>query len=153
MAQLEFSALSFEDLTPLQVHQMLNLRSEVFVMEQVCVYQDPDPEDSTAIHLLGYAEKDLAAYARIYCDQQNVWHIGRIIVAPEFRNHGFSSSLMEESLNLVLSRKASHIQLSAQAYLEGFYNRFGFEAVGNLYLEDGIPHLRMIYQQSFKTAV
>ena len=144
---MEIQVRKFSELTSPQLYEMLRLRSEVFVVEQDCVYQDIDNKDQYALHILGYEEGVLAAYTRIfdagkYFDKPS---IGRVIVKMEYRKRNLGHEILRASIETVESVFGKQaIEISAQTYLEKFYNTHGFMAVGETYLEDGIPHVRMI---------
>ena len=138
---------TFRELTTEELYDLLQLRSEVFVVEQDCVYQDIDGKDQKAIHVLGFYNKQLVAYTRcfkpgIYFDEAA---IGRIVVDKRFRDKGLGHEVVKASIRVIQERyKTALIKLSAQTYLVDFYNSHGFEATGEEYLEDGIPHIAMI---------
>ena len=130
-------------------HQIMALRSEVFVVELQCVYLDPDPRDLEATHLMRKEGDELIAYLRII--QSTAWHIGRIVVKGSQRNTGLGKRMVEQAIAHCTSTDANRsIEMSAQVYLCDFYRSLGFEAIGSMYLEDGIPHLRMVYQEPLK---
>ncbi len=143
--------LTFDDLNTKQLYEMLQLRSEVFVVEQDCIYQDMDGLDQKAFHLLGYEEDTLVAYARIfkagiYFEEAS---IGRVIVKATYRKNKLGYDLMIQCVHYIQETLKTHsIRISAQQYLIAFYNRLGFECVGKGYLEDGIPHISMILTNS-----
>ena len=137
----------FSDLSPLELYQLLRLRSEVFVVEQNCVFLDMDNIDQQCFHLLGSAENKLVAYARIvppgivYTEPS----IGRVVTSPSVRKHGFGKLLMQQSIDLVHKLFGnSSIKIGAQYYLKEFYSSFGFQQVSDVYLEDGIEHIYML---------
>jgi len=137
----------FDELSAQQLYELLRLRAEVFIVEQQCVYQDLDNKDQQSLHLLGYHEETLVAYARIlppglsYPESS----IGRVVTSPLTRKKGFGKALMREAIRLCLhSYQGTCIRISAQEYLLAFYGELGFETVGVPYLEDGIPHVEMI---------
>jgi len=138
---------TFQELTTEELYDLLQLRSEVFVVEQDCVYQDIDGKDRKAIHVLGFYNGQLAAYTRcfkpgIYFDEAA---IGRIVVDKRFRDKGLGHQIVKASIEVIHDRyKTALIKLSAQTYLVDFYNSHGFEITGEEYLEDGIPHIAMI---------
>jgi ElaA protein len=139
-----FTWRSFDALTPLELHDVLALRSAVFVVEQGCLFQDVDGLDLLARHLLARDERGLAAYARILPPgaRFETTSIGRVVVAPRARGVGLGRQLMEEALRGVEAEGPVPIALSAQAHLERFYASLGFVA-GERYDEDGIPHVAM----------
>ena len=137
-----FSELDTEDL-----YQILRLRSEVFVVEQDCVYQDIDNKDQNAIHLY-YKENDqIVAYTRIFKagDYYENPCIGRVVVSKKNRGNDLGKKIMIDSMEYIKQNiKGEKIELSAQKYLDKFYKDLGFYKIGEDYLEDGIPHQRMI---------
>ncbi|AMJ64154.1 GNAT family N-acetyltransferase [Hymenobacter sp. PAMC 26628] len=138
-----FAALSVPEL-----YALLQLRSAVFVVEQTCAFQDIDGHDADALHLLGHtAAGELAAYARLFPAGRSYPEasIGRVAVAPAFRRHGLGRQLMREALARCESQWGPQsIQIGAQLYLREFYRSFGFEQVGDGYLEDDIAHIHML---------
>lgn len=144
---LKIEVLSFEELNTQQLYDLLQLRSEVFVVEQDCVYQDIDGKDQKALHVLGYSNNELVAYTRIFKpgDYFNEASIGRVIVKDSYRQHKYGYDIMNASIEAVINNyKTSEIRISAQTYLKSFYNNLGFVEVGEEYLEDGIPHINML---------
>ncbi len=136
---------TFDQLSNDELLAMYKLRSDVFVVEQICVYPDPDLTDKEATHILGFEGEELAAYARIYLN--NTAHIGRVIVSENHRNKGLAKTIIRFAIDwLVQHSKRQKIEISAQVYLTNFYKKIGFEPIEKMYLEDGIPHLKMVYQ-------
>lgn len=135
-----FKALSGDDL-----YAILQLRSEVFVVEQNCVYQDIDGKDSKAIHVMGKIDGALVGYARLFKpgDYFQSASIGRVVVRQVFREHSFGHELMREAITALADLGETAITISAQCYLQKFYESHGFVAVGAQYLEDDIPHIEM----------
>jgi ElaA protein len=148
--QLTYKAIPYQDLTTHQLYQLLRLRAEVFVVEQDCVYQDLDDKDQYAIHLLGLTEDgQLAAYTRILAkgiSYPNYASIGRVITAPFARGKGIGRPLMHESLRVLFEHYGEQtVKISAQAHLGAYYGSVGFEGIGDIYDEDGIPHRAMLF--------
>ena len=144
---VNFTIKTFKELSPVQIYDMLLLRSEVFVVEQNCVYQDVDNKDQKAFHVLGYKENQLVAYSRIFNsgDYFNLPSIGRIVVKEEERKFKYGHELVATSIDFVLdSFYEKDILISAQTYLIKFYNSHRFQQQGEEYLEDGIPHVKML---------
>ena len=138
---------SYQELTRDELYALLRLRSEVFVVEQDCVYQDIDDKDQKALHVLGWVGDQLAAYTRCFGpgDYFEYPAIGRVVVREAFRGKGLAKLIMQASIQAVESRHGEQpIKLSAQTYLLQFYRDLGFETVGEEYLEDGIPHMAMV---------
>lgn len=144
---LHFKVRKFFELSLEELYQLLELRSEVFVVEQDCVYQDVDGKDQKAIHVLGYSNEKLVAYTRIFDagDYFDTISLGRVVVSPSARAKGFGHHLIKETLKAIEnSYKQGPITISAQTYLKHFYELYDFRQEGDEYLEDGIPHIKMI---------
>ena len=147
MENFHFKTISFSDFTTNELYAILQLRSEVFVVEQDCVYQDIDYKDQKSYHLLGFSNNELVCYARIFNegDYFDTPSIGRVIVKETFRDKALGHVLMKEAVAFSTSTfQNKTITISAQQHLEKFYNQHGFIAIGTSYLEDGIPHIKMI---------
>lgn len=143
---MKVTTKTFEELTTHELHDLLQLRSEVFVVEQDCVYQDIDGKDAKALHVLGYHDGELAAYSR--CFPPGVYFneaaAGRIVVARKFRDKGYGHEIVKASIDTINEHyNTTHIKVSAQTYLINFYQAHGFEVSSEEYLEDGIPHVAM----------
>lgn len=144
---LFFSVKSYQELSKEELYALLQLRAEVFVVEQDCVYQDLDGKDGKALHVLGFKGDTLIAYTRLfppgaYFEQAS---IGRVVVQEKERAHKYGYDLMKRSIAAVEENyNTTSIKISAQTYLKRFYNNLGFQEVGEGYLEDGIPHIGMI---------
>ena len=137
----------FNELSTQELYTVLQLRAEVFVVEQDCVYQDLDNKDLDAYHVLGILDKEIVAYARIFKpgDYFLESSIGRIVVKKEFRKFQYGYKLVENSIQFIENNlQQNTILISAQSYLTKFYNSLGFIRVGEEYLEDGIPHIKML---------
>ena len=136
----------FSELTAHELYELLRLRTQVFVVEQRCVFQDMDGKDQHARHLLGTDGSELIAYARLfgpgeYFEQAS---IGRVVTALDSRRTGAGRRLMSEAISAVERHWGSvPMRIGAQSYLERFYESFGFKRDGDDYIEDGIPHLYM----------
>ena len=142
-----FNIKRFNELSIQELYVILQLRSEVFVVEQNCVYQDLDNKDLDAYHVLGVLDKEIVAYARIFKpgDYFLESSIGRIVVKKEFRKFQYGYKLVENSIQFIENNlQQNTILISAQSYLTKFYNSLGFIRVGEEYLEDGIPHIKML---------
>ena len=149
MNRMEFKAKRFGELTNDELYRILQLRSEVFVVEQNCVYLDMDNNDQDAIHVMGFLENKIHAYTRIvpkgliYSDYVS---IGRVITSEEARNKSYGYPLMKHSIGAAKKTFKEKIKISAQLYIKGFYENLGFVSTGEEYLEDGIPHIAMIFR-------
>ena len=137
----------FDELTPQELYSILQLRNEVFVVEQNCVFQDADNKDQFSYHLMGWEGEKLIAYSRIIPPGMvyEFPSIGRVVTSPLSRRNGSGKILMNESIKAIqkLFGEAA-IELGAQLYLKKFYESFGFIQSGEIYLEDGIQHIEMI---------
>ena len=143
---IQFKIKPFKELSITELYEILQLRSEVFVVEQNCVYQDIDGKDEKAIHVLGYYEGVLAAYSRLFKpnDYFTDSSIGRVIVKASHRDKKFGHDLIRTSIETINDLfQETNITISAQLYLQKFYESHGFVAVGESYLEDDIPHIEM----------
>jgi len=144
-----FSCLPFDELSSRQLYDVMVLRQEVFVVEQRCPYQDADGKDLQGWHVLGTAaDGSPVAYARIlprgvsYPDHAS---IGRVVTSPSERRNGTGRQLMAATLDhLARLLPNDPVKISAQSYLQAFYESFGFRVAGDGYLEDDIPHLPMV---------
>ena len=144
---MEFIIKYFDELTIHELYGILQLRSEVFVVEQDCVYQDLDFKDQKSLHVFGYKNDKIVAYTRIFKpgDYFDNASIGRVIIAKSERKFGFGHDLIKASIDVIKTEfKVDKITISAQLYLKNFYQMHHFFQVGEEYLEDGIPHIRMI---------
>ena len=145
---LTWTTKPFHDLALTELYALLQLRSEVFVVEQTCAFQDIDGQDEPAYHLLGYSETgDLAAYARLFdtgkCYEQA--SIGRVVVSPKYRKYGLGRKLMQQAIRQCDALFGPQpIKIGAQYYLREFYQSLGFEQQSDIYLEDGIEHIYML---------
>ena len=138
----KFSELSIEEL-----YQILRLRSEVFVVEQNCVYQDLDNKDQISVHIFIKDKNEIVAYTRIFKsgDYYKNPSIGRVVVSKKDRGKELGKKIMIFSIDYIKENlKSDKIELSAQKYLDKFYKDLGFYKIGEDYLEDGIPHQRML---------
>ncbi len=144
--EITFKIKHFNELSTTELYAILQLRSEVFVVEQNCVYQDLDGKDEKAVHVLGYYNNELTAYARLfnkgyYFDEAS---IGRVIVRLKYRDKQFGHELIRFSIKAIQENfNETQITISAQAHLKKFYASHGFIQTSEMYLEDDIPHIQM----------
>lgn len=138
---------TFNDLSPEELYSILQLRSEVFVVEQNCVYQDMDDKDQQSYHFMGFIDNKLVAFTRLmppglsYAEMS----IGRVVTSPSVRGKNIGRLLMQQSITKVHELFGeSAIKIGAQLYLKSFYESLGFIKCSELYLEDGIEHIKMI---------
>ena len=138
---------SFSKLTTTELYAILQLRSEVFVVEQDCVYQDIDDKDQKALHVIGLKNDNIIAYTRIFKpgDYFSKASIGRVVVKKNERKYGYGHVIMKHSIDAIKENfNETSIKISAQLYLEKFYEAHNFKKIGEEYLEDGIPHIGML---------
>ncbi len=144
---MELFVKKFNDLSIDDLYAILQLRSEIFVVEQNCVYQDIDFKDQKALHVIGIKKNIIVAYTRIFAPgiYFKEASIGRVLVKEGERKHGYGYDLMKASIEAIDTfYKVTEITISAQEYLAKFYQNLGFKQVGKGYLEDGIPHIEML---------
>ena len=143
---ISFDEKNFNDLSLKNLYDIFALRSEVFVLEQGCIYQDIDGKDEKAEHVLVKKNNKIIAYARVLMDSDpNYILIGRIVVSKKERGNSLGSYLIDFIIKKIHEVKPKRlIKISAQAHLEKFYTDHGFKKTSNTYLEDGIPHISMI---------
>ncbi len=148
--EINWQCRLFDALSAYELYAIIRLRNEVFVVEQNCVYQDADNKDPLCYHLCGWDNENLVAYARLvppgisYSEPS----IGRIVSSPLYRKHGAGRALVAKAMELcVLNFDKKSIKIGAQLYLKKFYESFGFSQCGEMYLEDGIPHTTMLYEE------
>lgn len=144
--KITFHWYQFSELTLEQLYAALKLRAEVFVVEQNCVYLDVDGKDQQAIHLLGTENNQLIAYLRLFppTTAQNYITVGRVVTAKKIRGKGQAMKMMRELARYCKNHYPNvSIEGSAQLYLKKFYERLGYQICGEIYDEDGIPHIRM----------
>jgi len=147
--KFQFDCKEFNALTNKELYQILQLRQDIFVVEQNCPYLDCDGKDFDSLHLSYFEKGELLAYARLIpqgISYNSYSSIGRVVCVKELRGTGLAKALMNKALEVMLDRYGRiPIKISAQVYIKKFYQDLGFKAVGEEYLEDDIPHQAMIY--------
>ena len=141
----------FAELDTNHLYAALRLRQQVFAVEQDCAYLDLDNMDQSAIHMLCWQEDQLLAYQRCLAPDKTFAEsaLGRIVVSPEARGHQLGKELVQRGISHNLKRwPAQNIRIHAQAHLQDFYHSLGFTAEGELFDEDGIPHIQMVHHHS-----
>ena len=138
---------AWDQLSSKEINDIFSLRSEVFIVEQECIYQDVDGKDEKADHVLLIINNQLVGYTRVF--NENIYFkeasFGRAVVKKSHRGEGYGHLLVEKSLEHLKTNKQSPIKISAQSHLKEFYSSHGFVAKGEEYMEDGIPHTAMYY--------
>ncbi|MFC0302347.1 GNAT family N-acetyltransferase [Virgibacillus soli] len=147
---MEWHVKQFADLSNKQLYDLLKARVDVFVVEQHCPYPEIDGFDEQSIHIYLTINGEVAANARIV--PKGVRYpevsIGRVLVTKSFRNSGYARELMQKAMGYIIEDMGeTKIRLQAQLYLEKFYSSLGFTRISKEYVEDGIPHVDMIWEQ------
>lgn len=141
---------SFSELDIYELYEILRLRNEVFVVEQKCPYQDCDEKDKASYHVFIKQNDKIIAYLRVINKgiSYNEISIGRVVVDKFHRGKGYARDNMRTAIEFIENKlKENTIRISAQHYLLDFYKSLGFIEVSEVYLEDGIPHIEMLYNK------
>ncbi|MER1958917.1 MAG: GNAT family N-acetyltransferase [Solibacillus sp.] len=148
---MNFTLKTFDQLTNTELYNILQERTNVFIVEQNCPYPEVDGKDGQSYHLYKEENGEIVAYLRIlppgvsYAELS----IGRVLVKKEYRGQGLAHSLMAQALQFISDElNETTVKIQAQDYLRNFYSSFGFEAISEVYLDDGIPHVDMLLQKS-----
>jgi ElaA protein len=147
MSSIQWTIKSFPELTPAELYDILKLRSEVFVVEQQCIFLDMDNRDQDSRHLQGRLNGELVAACRILppgltYDEPS---IGRVVGSPRYRGKGAGIALMENAIQETIRLYGTlPIKIGAQLYLKRFYENLGFVQCSETYMEDDIPHIKML---------
>ena len=144
---LIYTIKPFSKLTPQELYSILQLRNEVFAIEQNCVYPDMDDMDQLSFHLMGQNDNKLLAYTRLIPPGISYKEpsIGRVVTSPSIRRSGEGRILMQKSIELLRKKYPDQpIRIGAQLYLRNFYSSLGFSLCSSIYLEDGIEHIEML---------
>lgn len=148
---LNWELKRFEELKSEEIYKILKIRTEVFIVEQQCAYQDCDGKDENSYHLYLEEDGEIACYLRILekglsFDEVS---IGRVLVNKNYRGKGISREMMLKAINFIEQNlNETEIKISAQAYLVNFYGGLGFKEASEEYLEDNIPHIDMLYKKN-----
>lgn len=142
-----FKWLRFESISVKELHEIIMAREAVFVVEQKCAYQETDMFDLSSWHLLCRVGERLAGYARVIAPGLKYLQpsIGRVMITAFYRSHKLGRRLMLEAIRFTeQTYPGQGIQIGAQAHLHGFYSSLGFQRLGEVYDDDGIPHIDMV---------
>lgn len=147
---MDWNLKKFKELDSEEMYKILRLRSEVFVIEQDCIYEDCDGKDEKVYHLYLKDNSEVVAYLRIL--PRNISYeemsIGRVVVKKSYRGQSIASEMVKRAIQFIEKElDETEIRISAQAHLINFYGSFGFKQVSDEYLEDGIPHIEMLYKK------
>lgn len=146
---MEFKIKTFDELSNKELYSILRLRSEIFVVEQNCVYQDMDNKDLKAFHLMAIDEGQIVAYLRILNKGVSYKEIsiGRVVVKKEYRRRKLGLEIINRAIDYIKNiMKENEIRISAQVYAKNLYKKAGFKEVSEEYLEDDIPHVEMLFK-------
>lgn len=149
--KVEWKLKRFEELTTTELYEILRVRAEVFVVEQTCIYQDLDEKDKRAYHLYCEESGKVKAYLRVL--DRGVSYseisIGRVLTTENNRRKGLAREMMKNAIDFICKDLGENqIRISGQLYLQAFYESLGFQTVSEIYLEDDIPHVEMLYGES-----
>lgn len=146
---MEFKIKTFDELSNEELYSILRLRSEIFVVEQNCVYQDMDNKDLKAFHLMAIDEGQIVAYLRILNKGVSYKEIsiGRVVVKKEYRRRKLGLEIINRAIDYIKNiMRENEIRISAQVYAKNLYKKAGFKEVSEEYLEDDIPHVEMLFK-------
>ena len=142
---MEFVSKFFNELTIIELYEILKARVKIFVVEQKCAYQEIDDIDYRSLHLFYKSNDSITAYLRIFEKEKGVIQIGRVLTVEHGK--GFGGKILKEAVSLIKKQMNSErIYLEAQCYAIGFYEKEGFKVCSEEFLEDGIPHVKMILE-------
>lgn len=147
---MDWQLKAFDELTLKELYAILALRTDVFVVEQECPYPEVDGKDVQSYHLFAQENGEIVAYLRILPPglSYDEASIGRVVIRASHRGQGLGRPMMQQAIDYIVRvLKEDRIKIGAQAYLEDFYASLGFEQVSEVYLEDGIPHMDMVYRK------
>lgn len=145
---MEYKIRTFDELSNRELYSILRLRSEIFVVEQNCVYQDLDNKDLDGYHLMAIENGELIGYLRILNKGVSYKEasIGRVVVKKEYRRKKLGLEIINKGIDFIINTmKEKEVRISAQVYAKNLYEKAGFVEVSEEYLEDDIPHVEMLY--------
>lgn len=154
MDNIEWHCKVFAELTVTELYEILKLRSEVFVVEQNCVYLDADNKDVLCHHLFTLQNGTVAAYSRLLPPNISFTEasIGRVLTNSLYRGSGLGIALMKQAIDSTLHLfNTESIKIGAQLYLKSFYERLAFVQCSEQYDEDGIPHIEMLFKKNISS--
>lgn len=146
---IEWICKPFRDLTLVELYAIMQLRIEVFIVEQNCIFQDADDKDQQSYHMMAWINQKLIGYTRLIPPGVSYTEasIGRVATFPKMRKAGIGRKIMEKSIDMIYSLwNKQPVRIGAQLYLKKFYESFGFQQSSDIYIEDNIEHIQMILQ-------
>ncbi len=147
---IECKIKKFAELTNNELYEILRIRNQVFIVEQECAFQDIDEYDQKAYHFFINDNEHVIAYLRVLPKGMtfNEVSIGRILVSENNRKRGLAKLILEIAIKFIINElNEDVIKISAQTYLIRFYESLGFKTISEVYLEDGLEHIDMLYQK------
>lgn len=150
---MTIKSVPFASLTLTELYEMLRLREEVFVLEQECLYIDIDGIDTRSWHTFMQKDGRIIACARTFMrnEEEKTAQIGRVVAAKSERRKGYTSHIMHRAMTVARKElSAERIYLEAQQYAIPFYEQLGFKVISDIFMEDGIPHVKMMHECSTK---
>ncbi|APC47067.1 GNAT family N-acetyltransferase [Virgibacillus halodenitrificans] len=146
---MEWCLKGYSDLTNEELYELMKARVDIFVVEQECAYPELDDYDQQSMHCFLKINEQIAAYVRILPANTKYKEvsIGRVLVVKEFRGKGYATQIMQKAIDYINNEwQERKIKIQAQAHLENFYNQLGFKKISEVYLDDNIPHIDMIWE-------
>ncbi|KXS49312.1 GNAT family N-acetyltransferase [Halanaerobium congolense] len=146
---MQLKIKKFNELSNLELYKIIEARVNIFVVEQNCPYKECDNKDQNSFHLYYEKDNEIITYLRIISAGISYPEIsiGRVLVKPEYRKKGLAKKMMEKAISFIKENSDSKIiKISAQEYVLSLYQNLGFKIVSDRYLEDNIPHYKMIYK-------
>ena len=147
--EIQWICKPFEKLTTAELYAILQLRIDVFIVEQNCIFQDADDKDQVSYHMMAWSDEKLAGYTRLIPPgiSYKEASIGRVATFPKMRKSGIGKKIMARSIDQIYALWGIQpIRIGAQLYLKNFYESFGFQQCSEIYIEDNIEHIQMILQ-------
>jgi len=145
--KIKWEIKSFQELTTADLYKIIQARIDIFMLEQNCCYRDCDDKDLHSDHLIGWHDNTIIAYSRLIPPSISYEErsIGRVLVREEYRKFGIGKELMQQAITYLSPEVSPQpIRISAQLYLQKFYQELGFQQTSEEYLEDNIPHIQML---------
>lgn len=137
---------TFDELTKRELYKILGLRYEVFTIEQTRMYQDMDGNDYKAVHVFDEVSGEIIAYARVFMESDDVVTFGRVVIKKNQRGQGLGNPLMRQIMRAIKEYfPGNKIEIEAQVPVRGYYEKFGFKAIGEEFILAGSPHIKMIH--------
>lgn len=142
---------SWQELTPTEIYQILDLRVSTFVVEQMRIYHEIDRHDLEALHVFLQQNNKVVAYARIFLTKDKTKiTFGRVVISQVVRGKGLGAQLLEQIMNTIRERfPGKPIEIEAQVQVQDFYKQVGFRTVGSQFIFESTPHIKMVHNGLF----